>query len=106
MFFCVASNLTVKYCNIFGNFEYGVCNYYGPSKINATFNWWGSSEGPEFDFSWGDPFVPEEVNYDFISEPWLTEPAAIIKVLPSVRIPFPVSEAILWPSCVPVKWIV
>jgi len=104
--FCIASNLTVKYCNIFGNSEYGVYNYYGPSKINATLNWWGSSDGPEFDLLCGDSFDPEEVNYDVVYEPWLKKPATIIKVLPSVKILFPLSEAILWPGRVPMKWVV
>ena len=82
-----SSGVTIHYCNIYGNEEHGLYNggYY---VVNATYNWWGSPEGPEYKAE-GDPKDPEEVYsayepWHLVYEPWLTEPAMIDNIPPSI----------------------
>ncbi|MCG2826452.1 MAG: right-handed parallel beta-helix repeat-containing protein [Thermoplasmatales archaeon] len=64
-----SSNNEVHYCNIYNNTNYGIYNYNTASEyqVNATYNWWGSANGPGQD---GANPVTSNVIYD----PWLTDP--------------------------------
>jgi len=70
-----SSNVSIHYCNIYGNRGHGLF-VGGGHVVNATHNWWGSPDGPEYKAK-GDPEDPEEVYGDVIYEPWLTEPVTI-----------------------------
>jgi|GEM_PF-1383821 len=67
-------NNEIHYCNIYNNSEYGIYNYDSESQyqVNATYNWWGSTNGPGVD---GANPVSANVLYD----PWLTEPWEEVK---------------------------
>jgi parallel beta-helix repeat protein len=61
--------LTPHYNNIFGNEGKGIKNG-RDAIINATYNWWGSPDGPSgYGNGHGD-----EVDKNIIYDPWLTEP--------------------------------
>ncbi|MCG2825186.1 MAG: right-handed parallel beta-helix repeat-containing protein [Thermoplasmatales archaeon] len=65
-----SSNNEIHYNDIYNNINYGVVNGYYPSSqyvANATYNWWGSVNGPGQD---GANPVSGDVIYDL----WLTEP--------------------------------
>ena len=72
-----SSYVAIHYCDIYANARHGLyanCDY----VVNATYNWWGSPDGPEYKEE-GDPLDPEEVYSTFglrylIYEPWLTKP--------------------------------
>lgn len=68
-------DVTINYCNIYGNTEYGIRNY-TTDIINAEYNWWGDVSGPYHPDSnpsgLGDT-VSDWV--DFI--PWLDQPVGI-----------------------------
>jgi parallel beta-helix repeat protein len=68
--YCIESSTpTVHYNNIYGNHGGGLI-YLGGASINATYNWWGASDGPSgFGPGTGDS-VSNEVDYT----PWLTFP--------------------------------
>ena len=61
-----ATNTKIHYNNIYSNAEYGVYNYNSePSYVaNATYNWWGSPDGP-----FGDGANPVSSNVLYV--PWL-----------------------------------
>jgi len=72
---CGNSKASVHYCDIYSNRGLGLRSY---GRVNATYCWWGSPNGPEYKEE-GDPYDPEEVyGYDnpecLIYEPWLTKP--------------------------------
>lgn len=79
--FCSLSpNTVIHYCNIHGNIRHGLY-VFGAYLVNATYNWWNSTTGPEFKEQ-GDPYDPEEVysvngTEYLLYEPWLKEPVAI-----------------------------
>ena len=89
---CYCSNLTIFNSNIYSNWEHGLY-VIGTSWINASYNWWGSAEGPEYKYE-GDREDPEEIWGDpdeilpgyLIYQPWLTEPADIDAIAPNIRI--------------------
>ena len=89
-----SSGVAVHYCNIYGNERHGLY-IRGEYVVNASYNWWGSPDGPEYKHE-GDPEDPEEV-YSYygpeylIYEPWLTEPIVIDTIPPSVEILSPES---------------
>lgn len=62
----------VHYNNIYNNAGYGVQNYNTGtvSQVDATYNWWGSANGPGADGA-------NPVSGNVIYEPWLTEPISI-----------------------------
>ena len=72
-----SSNITVHYCDIYSNRAHGLYNY-GKYVVNASYCWWGSSDGPEYKKR-GDPDDPEEV-YSYhgleylLCWPWLKKP--------------------------------
>lgn len=68
-----ASSPTVHYNNIYGN-TYGVSSYTS-GIIDATYNWWGSSNGPSGSGQGSGDNVSDYVDYD----PWLTEPVKIFE---------------------------
>jgi len=82
-----SSGVVIHYCNIYGNEEHGLYVWLPPMAppnilrrfvVNATYNWWGSPEGPEYKED-GDPEDPEEVYSNagpeyLLYDPWLTEP--------------------------------
>ena len=87
-----SSNVSVHFCDIFSNGEHGLF-VDGTYVVNATYNWWGSPDGPEYKED-GDPEDPEEVySWDgpeyVLYEPWLTEPAVIDLVPPRISIEAP-----------------
>ena len=72
------STVEVHFCDIYSNVYYGIINHENSSYVNATYNWWASTEGPEVKFLGlgRDPYSPEEVfGEPLLFEPWLTEPA-------------------------------
>ena len=88
--YCYWSNTTVHYCNIFSNDDHGLY-VKGAYVVNATYNWWGSPDGPEYQY-YGDPYDPEEVYSQdgpeyVLYDPWLTEPIDLAP--PSVEITAP-----------------
>ncbi len=62
----------IHYCNIYNNTNYGVYNYNSDPeyKVDASYNWWGSADGP----SVAGPGSGDAVSSNVIYEPWLTEP--------------------------------
>ena len=54
-----SSDVDVHYCNIFSNDEHGLY-VKGTYIVNATYNWWGNPDGPEYKAE-GDPCDPEEI---------------------------------------------
>ena len=64
-------NNSIHHNNIYGNFEFGAYNYNNETRyvINATNNWWGSSDGP----SGVAPGSGDKVTANVIFEPWLTK---------------------------------
>jgi len=72
-----SSAIAIHYCDIFSNDEHGLY-VEGTYVVDATYCWWGSSNGPEYKEE-GDPYDPEEVYSEngpeyVLYEPWLTEP--------------------------------
>lgn len=67
------SNPTIHYNNIYGNI-YGISNYH-QIIIDATYNWWGSADGPSGAGHGNGDNVSDYVDYD----PWLTEPVKIFE---------------------------
>jgi len=67
-----SSNNEIHYNNIYNNKDYGIRNYNTQSQyvVNASYNWWGSSDGP----SGVGPGSGDDVSQNVIYEPWLTEP--------------------------------
>jgi len=70
--------------------------------VNATYNWWGSPDGPEYK-AVGDPYDPEEVySHDgpkyLVYEPWLGGPV--------IEIISPRSGAIIEGDAVTIEWSV
>ena len=87
-----SSNVSVHYCDIIGNVGHGLYNS-GPYLVNATHNWWGSPDGPEYKEE-GDPYDPEEVYSDYgpeylIYEPWLAESMIRDTIPPTIIIKYP-----------------
>ena len=77
--YCFNSSIVIRYCNIFGNGAHGLY-VRGIHVVNATYNWWNSTAGPEYKEE-GDPYDPEEVYSEngpeyLLYKPWLTEPYA------------------------------
>jgi len=88
--------IEVHYSNIYGNLGHGLRNWNGSVSVNATYNWWGSPDGPEYTDK-GDPNDPEEV-YGAIYKPWLRSPWNGLTRIPSEEI----KETIfLWPQFIP-----
>ncbi|RLG81100.1 MAG: hypothetical protein DRO09_02290, partial [Thermoprotei archaeon] len=90
-----SSGVVIYYCDIYGNREHGLY-VEGDYIVNATYNWWGSPDGPEYKEE-GDPEDPEEVYSEsgseyLIYEPWLTEPI-IDDIPPSVEILSPEEQS-------------
>ncbi|MDI6916938.1 MAG: right-handed parallel beta-helix repeat-containing protein, partial [Thermoplasmatales archaeon] len=71
----------VHYCNIYNNTNYGVYNYNSELdyQVNATYNWWGSPDGPGGVGPGNGDNITDNVLYD----PWLTDPAEIEMSTPS-----------------------
>ncbi|MCG2826296.1 MAG: right-handed parallel beta-helix repeat-containing protein, partial [Thermoplasmatales archaeon] len=67
IFLDLSSNNEIHYNNIYNNTNYGVYSNYYYYAANATYNWWGSVNGPGQDGANG-------VSGAVIYEPWLTEP--------------------------------
>jgi parallel beta-helix repeat protein len=67
--YCIESSTPlVLYNNIYGN--QGGFIYNGGATINATYNWWGASDGP----SGFGPGTGDSVSNDVDYTPWLTTP--------------------------------
>ncbi|MBU2565689.1 MAG: right-handed parallel beta-helix repeat-containing protein, partial [Candidatus Thermoplasmatota archaeon] len=60
-----SSNNEIRYNDIYNNTNYGV--YSHPYMNNATYNWWGSLNGPGQDGA-------NPVSLNVLYNPWLTEP--------------------------------
>jgi len=67
-----SSNTEIHHCNIYDNGNYGIRNRYSNHEylINATYNWWGSANGP----SDVGPGTGDAVTSNVLYDPWLTEP--------------------------------
>jgi len=65
-----SSNCAICYNNIYGNRKYGVRDLYSGSAYmaDATYNWWGSADGP----SGVGPGSGDAVSNNIIYEPWQT----------------------------------
>ncbi|MCG2827482.1 MAG: right-handed parallel beta-helix repeat-containing protein [Thermoplasmatales archaeon] len=66
-----SSNNEIYYNNIYNNTNYGVYNYNSETEYqaNATYNWWGSADGP----SGVGPGSGDAVSDNVIYDPWLIE---------------------------------
>ncbi len=62
----------VHFCDIFSNKRCGMCNW-GSYEVNATYNWWGSSNGPNATCMC-DAEDPEEVCGLVLYNPWSSTP--------------------------------
>jgi len=96
-----SSGVSIHYCNITSNIRHGLCTR-GEYVVNATYNWWGGPDGPEYRAA-GDPYDPEEVySHDgpeyLIYEPWLGGP--VIEILS------PRSGATIEGDTVTIEWSV
>ena len=72
----------VHYNNIYGNVAFGLYAY--DCVVNATYNWWNSTTGPEYT-STPDRIDPEEVFTEggqVLYKPWLTEPVEVWDTTP------------------------
>ena len=97
-----SSGVEVHYCNIFSNRGYGLYND-GPT-VNASYCWWGSSNGPEYRME-SEPSDPEEIYGDIVYKPWLQRPwPGVDTTPPSVTITYPADGAILSTSTVQITW--
>ena len=67
-----SSKFEIKGSNIFGNDGFGIYAN-TTNQINATLNWWGDENGPEYK-STPDPYYPEELWGNISYNPWLTAP--------------------------------
>jgi len=68
-------NSSIHHNNIYGNADHGIDNYDSVSEhiANATYNWWGSADGPGgVGLGNGD-----NISTNVIYEPWLTNPYGI-----------------------------
>lgn len=65
------SPLEIHYNNIYSNEKLGLLNEDYGTEINATYNWWGSPDGPVLS-TFGDATDPEEIYGSIIYSPWLT----------------------------------
>ena len=70
------SEFAIHFNNFDGNSEYGLLNGNLAETIDATHNWWGSSDGPH-----ASPGSGDNVSANITYEPWLGAPL----VLPAVR---------------------
>ncbi|MEW6070322.1 MAG: right-handed parallel beta-helix repeat-containing protein, partial [Candidatus Thermoplasmatota archaeon] len=80
-----SSNNEVHYSNIYNNTDYGIYNYNTEvtHSVNATYNWWGSADGPSGIGSGRGNAVSDNVLYN----PWLTEPVKLLEeAKPSVTL--------------------
>jgi len=65
------ANPTIHYCKIQGNVDYGVRNDDSNVLIDATYNWWGDSQGPTTE-TYTTPDSDKASNYvDY--DPWLPQ---------------------------------
>jgi len=85
---CTSSSVTISWCNIFSNVKFGLKNN-GPNLVDATYNWWGSPDGPEYKDE-SDPDDPEEIWENINYSPWLTK--AIDYVAPTLKIVHPLEN--------------
>jgi len=71
-----ASNPTINYCDIYGNYAYGVENVNKAFTIDATNNYWGSNNGPTHALNPGGDGddVTDKVNYNPFTSTGLTLP--------------------------------
>ncbi|HEC75722.1 MAG TPA: PKD domain-containing protein, partial [Thermoplasmatales archaeon] len=67
-----SSHHYIHYNNIYNNDEYGTHNE-DAEILNATYNWWGSPDGP----GGIGPGSGDNVSENIIYEPWLAEPVSI-----------------------------
>jgi parallel beta-helix repeat protein len=58
--------------DIYGQNNYGLCNEDDSVTVNATYNYWGSENGPALGPE-RDAVDPEEINGSVLFNPWLTE---------------------------------
>jgi len=65
-----SSNTEIHYNNIYNNTNYGVYNYNSVTQYvaNATYNWWGSADGP----SGVGPGSGDSVSANVLYESWFT----------------------------------
>lgn len=73
-------NNDIHYCNIHDNTYYGIYNHNPEEeyRVNATYNYWGSPDGPSGSGSGSGEGVSDYVDYD----PWLTKPVKISEEKP------------------------
>lgn len=71
----LSSNNEIHYCNVYNNTNYGVYNYDTELlyQVNATYNWWGSADGP----SGVGPGNGDAVSQNVLYDPWLKSPVDI-----------------------------
>ena len=93
-----SSDVIIHCCSICGNKGHGLYNS-GPYEIDATYNWWGSPNGPE-STKYGDPEDPEEVYGLVVYDPWLTEPYRP----PAIVITYPTNATTITTDSITVRW--
>lgn len=78
----ITPNPIIHQNDIYNNREYGVRNYNTSVIINATYNFWGSTNGPSGEGHGDGDKVSENIEY----EPWLNRP--VITTKPIVKFVF------------------
>ena len=91
-----SGNATIHYCSIYSNPGFGL--YASWTTVNATYNWWGSDEGPELTDT-ADPEDPEEIcivgESTVYYEPYLTSMPILDEEPPTLTIKSPSPGALL-----------
>ncbi|UCF71090.1 MAG: right-handed parallel beta-helix repeat-containing protein [candidate division WOR-3 bacterium] len=77
------SDPVIQYCNIFGNFDYGVRNFEAGVTVDADSNWWGDATGPyhpSLNPGGLGNTVSDYVDFDpWLNNPWGIEEEPIVK---------------------------
>ena len=82
----IDESMTVSYCNITSNKLHGILNEDPDTAINASYNWWGAPEAPEYS-EVADDVDPEEIYGLFTNDTYTTYLEVPAGVVPVITIP-------------------